>query len=161
MFSIQLIPIPKHYSQTLTSPQVFSTFKKEVTAFFIRSVKGFEVFCNLNIDIFEQDYTEPSGFSKYKIGDASTKSLPYKIFQKYKNINSPAIFKVRLYAIPQVTEESLETVFDDFRSSDDNFYSYALGRVFDIGDGDDTGAVTIGQNSKGYYVDIWVRSFIE
>jgi len=160
------LPIIKDYGDSLTSAQVFSTFKKEVVSFFIRDIQGFEVISDLNIDVFERDFTEPSGFSKYKIGDQSIdpiydnqpRTLPFKIFQKYKKLTTPAIFKIRIYAIAKVSEKDLEFIFDQYRACSDTFYSRALNREFEIGDGDDSGAVTIGKRGKGFYVDIWVRS---
>lgn len=169
MHTIKFVPIPVYYSKQLTSPQVFSTFKKEVVSFFIRDIHGFEIICDLNVDIFEQDHSQPSGFSKYKIGDQSidpiydnpSRSLPYKIFQKYKNVSKPAIFKVRIYTISKASDQDLDYLFDEYRGCDKKFFSYALDRDFLIGDGDDTGAVTIGKRGKGFYVDIWIRSFLD
>ena len=157
----------KLLSEQLTSAQVFSTFKKEVIAFFIKDIDGFEVVCDLKVEVFEQDLTEPSGFSKYKIGDQnidsiydnSPKSMPFKIFQKYKKKTRPAIFKVRIFALSKVTMIDLENLFDKYRQCELKLFSNALDREFDIGDGDDSGAVTIHKKFSGYHVDIWIRSF--
>ena len=59
----------------------------------------------------------------------------------------------------KVTIIDLENLFDKYRHCELKLFSNALDREFDIGDGDDSGAVTIHKKFNGFHVDIWIRSF--
>lgn len=67
-----------------------------------------------------------------------------------------------------LSEDLIKGLFDDYMSCNYKFYSLACDRVFDVGDGDDTGAVKYrylknnGEDTKQIiFIDIWVRSFLD
>lgn len=68
-----------------------------------------------------------------------------------------------------LSEDYLKGIFDDYMSCNYKFYSLACDRVFDVGDGDDIGAVEYhylkdkdGKNTNQIiFIDIWIRSFLD
>ena len=144
-----------YYGKILPTKNYFPTFKKEIISFFVRDMHAFELIFDLKLDIFAQDLREPDGFSKIRMKEN-------KSFLVFKESSIPAIFKVRLYPVSKkTTSPELDNLFKYYRSCEDTFYSAVLNREFCIGDGDDTGAVTVFKDDDEVYVDIWVRSFVE
>ena len=68
------------------------------------------------------------------------------------------IFSVSFVSVAGIDRDLIRGALDKYMACDKKFYSYVFDGVFDIGDGDDSGAVTYKSIQNYMTADIWVRS---
>ncbi len=145
---LNINPVFQKEFKKLNQSQKFRVFEKEVLSFFIRDVPNFEHMFKLNAFIYRLDRTT----NKFEV------CSNYADLMIQMKAGGSLIFKVTLISVAGIDRDVIREALDKYMACDKKFFSYVFDEVFDIGDGDDSGAVTYKSIQNYLTADIWVRS---
>lgn len=166
-------------------------FNEDIKNFFANDIPNFHYMFKDRILIRGRSLTSDTRFNeffythpkRYSDRFAYEKMLEQNVFSSYYYLgralekkDESLIFKITIQVrqnsennLINLDEDLIKGLFDDYMSCNYKFYSLACDRVFDVGDGDDTGAVEYHylkdkdgiDTNQIIFIDIWVRSFID
>ena len=141
-------PLIQKAFKKLTPSQKFRVFEKEILSFFIRDIPNFEHLFQLKVAVYQLERTS----GKFTICRNHTDLMTQV---KY---GGSLIFEASLTCVVGVDKDLIREAMDKYMACDKKFFSYVFDEIFDIGDGDDSGAVSYKSFGNLLSVNVWVRS---
>ncbi len=157
--------VPADIIKGMTATQKWRVFEKEVLAWFLKDNPNLAPFINLDVLIYGQDLTQPDGFSSicFQYNCPGTHPKGFGLMKDLiKDTKNSIILQVKFIGVAGVSKEILGEFFNKYKACNKKLWSDVFNIPFEIGDGDDNGAVVYekGPGPANYYtVSIWLRHF--